>query len=81
MIEVYSDAGRREGLDVRGAYVHDLKSGVRAPIDIHEPAIGSAESAVQAAAVRLRVRDYQVNPGTRCRTCEVRTVCKVGPAF
>ena len=25
-LQVYADAGRREGLDVRGAYVHDLKA-------------------------------------------------------
>jgi len=24
-LQVYADAGRREGLDVRAAYVHDLK--------------------------------------------------------
>ena len=33
-LQVYADAGRREGLDVRGAYVHDLKAGVRLPRSI-----------------------------------------------
>ena len=28
-LQVYADAGRREGLDVRGAYVHDLKAAKR----------------------------------------------------
>ena len=30
-LQVYTDAGRREGLDVRAAYVHDLKAAERTP--------------------------------------------------
>jgi DNA helicase-2/ATP-dependent DNA helicase PcrA len=80
-LQVYADAGRREGLDVRAAYVHDLKLGVqgdaaaRRVIDVSPEAIDEAEEAVRGAAVRLRGRDYAPNPGRRCRTCEVRTVC------
>ena len=33
-LQVYTDAGRREGLDVRGAYVHDLKAGARLDVDV-----------------------------------------------
>ena len=33
-LQVYSDAGRREGLDVRGAYVHDLKAAERSPVPV-----------------------------------------------
>ena len=80
-LQVYSDAGRREGLDVRGAYVHDLKSGSRSGVDIGDRALGGAEGTVLGAAARLRDRGYAVNPGTRCRTCEVRTVCKSGPSL
>jgi DNA helicase-2/ATP-dependent DNA helicase PcrA len=67
-LQVYADAGRREGLDVRGAYVHDLKAGARTPVDVGPVAIGEA-------AERLRARDFSPSPGTRCRRCEVRTVC------
>lgn len=74
-LQVYADAGRREGLDVRGAYVHDLKAATRASVDITGDAIRSAEATVTEVAVRLRARDYRANPGARCRTCEVRTVC------
>ena len=35
-LQVYADAGRREGLDVRGAYVHDLKAASRNPVDVDE---------------------------------------------
>ena len=78
-LQVYTDAGRREGLDVRGAYVHDLKAGARAPIDIGDPAVVTAEAEVFTAADRIRSRDYSVNPGAWCRSCEVRSVCRVGP--
>src|SRR6266542_479430 len=75
-LQVYADAGRREGLDVRGAYIHDLKAGARLTVDVDEAAIESAEAKVQEAADRLRVRDYTPSPGPQCRSCEVRPVCR-----
>jgi DNA helicase II / ATP-dependent DNA helicase PcrA len=33
-LRVYSDAGRREGLDVRAAYIHDMKLDNRSSVDI-----------------------------------------------
>ena len=74
-LQVYADAGRKEGLDVVAAYVHDLKAASRDPVDVGEVAIGDAEAIVAEATVRLRARDYRANPGSRCRTCEVRTIC------
>lgn len=74
-LQVYADAGRREGLDVRGAYVHDLKGNTRTAVDVGRDAVGEAERLVQDAAIRIRARDYTPSPGTQCRTCEVRTVC------
>lgn len=76
-LQVYADAARREGLDVRGAYVHDLKAGARRPVDVDDAAVAAAEARVQEAATRLRDRDFTPSPGARCRTCEVRTVCPV----
>ncbi len=74
-LQVYADAGRREGLDVRGAYVHDLKAARRDPIPVATEQLAAAEATVTGAAARIRARDYRPNPGRRCRTCEVRTVC------
>ena len=74
-LQVYADAGRREGLDVRAAYVHDLKATRRDAVDVTGPAIDAAEVVVTVAAARLRSRDYRPEPGPRCRSCEVRTVC------
>ena len=75
-LQVYTDAGRREGLDVRGAYIHDLKAGSRRDVDVTDAAVVAVEVTITSAAERLRARDYAPNPGTRCRRCEVRTVCK-----
>lgn len=74
-LQVYADAGRREGLDVRAAYVHDLKATRRDAVDVAEAAINASEQVVTEAAVRLRAREFQPAPGLRCRACEVRTVC------
>ena len=38
-LAVYTDAGRREGLDVRAAYVHDLKAADRQTVDVSPGAI------------------------------------------
>ena len=75
-LQVYADAGRREGLDVRGAYVHDLKATRRESVDVTHNAIAGAEQTVMDAADRIRQRDYSPSPGARCRACEVRSVCK-----
>ncbi|MDQ2726816.1 MAG: ATP-dependent helicase [Actinomycetota bacterium] len=72
---VYADAARREGLDVRGAYVHDLKGGSRSAVDVGDTRLEAAETTINDVAERLRSRDYTPSPGRRCRTCEVRTVC------
>ena len=79
-LQVYADAGRREGLDVRGTYVHDLKAAVEGreattSIDSSPQAIATAEQLVVDAGQRIRNREYPAAPGQRCRTCEVRTVC------
>lgn len=77
-LQVYADAGRRENLEVRGAYVHDLKGQARTAVDVSTEAITTAEAVVATAAGQLRRREFQPNPGDRCRTCEVRTVCPSG---
>lgn len=74
-LQVYADAGRREGLDVRGAYVHDLKAASRDSIPVDQGSVDDAEATVTAAAAKIRAREHQPNPGTRCLRCEVRTIC------
>lgn len=61
---------------MRGAYVHDLKAGSRADVDVTVTAVAASEVVIMGAADRLRARDYAPSPGPQCRRCEVRTVCK-----
>ncbi len=75
-LQVYADAGRREGLDVRAAYVHDLKRGVRDTVDVASSAITSAEAKVTSVLHGLRQRQYPPKPGLACRSCDVRVLCR-----
>ncbi len=75
-LQVYADAGLREGLEVRHAYVHDLRAARRDSVDVGPSAIAAAEVVVAKAAENLRARSFQASPGARCRSCEVRTICK-----
>lgn len=78
-LQVYADAGRREGLDVRAGYIHELKTGTRQTVDVTATGVQTAESIVTAAATRLRGRDFSPNPGPQCQSCEVRTICPHAP--
>ena len=73
-LQVYANAGQREGLDIRATYLHDL-NGTRYAVAVDANSIRSAEGIVDEAAARIRNRDFEPSPGARCRTCEVRTIC------
>lgn len=75
-LQVYTDAGRREGLAVEGAYVHELKTGERKPVDVTPPAIAQAEERVRGLVADLRGRRFDPRPGRRCRRCDVRLLCR-----
>ena len=76
-LQVYTDAGRREGLDVQAGYVHDLDSGQRIAIDVSPAAIQKAEAVTIKAASELKSRIFTAKPEkSRCKICEVRTICK-----
>jgi DNA helicase-2/ATP-dependent DNA helicase PcrA len=76
-LQVYADAGRREGLTVRAAFIHDMKTTQRHPVAVDDGAVGSAEQTVLAAAEALRLRDFTPAPEpAKCRSCDVRFVCK-----
>lgn len=76
-LQIYTDAGRREGLDVQASYVHDLDSGQRIAIDVSSDALKDAEVIAVNAANQLKKRIFLANPEkSRCKICEVRTICK-----
>lgn len=80
-LQIYADAGRREGLDVTSAYVHDMKVSKRIPVDVSPEAIVKAEVTVRRAAAKLKIREFEPNPEqSRCQMCDVRSVCKSSAA-
>ncbi len=75
-LQVYADAGRREGLTVGGAFVHDMGTTTRHSVPVDEATLAKAESVVVATAVSMRERDFTPLPEVaKCRSCDVRTVC------
>ncbi len=75
-LQVYAEAGRREGLDIRGGYVHDLKGETRHSIPVDDRHAAGATATVEEAAKRIRAREYEPKPGSACLRCEVRTICR-----
>lgn len=75
-LQIYTDAGRREGLEVRAAYIHDLRAGDRVPVDVTPARIREAEAEVVSLVDRLRARDFTPQPGAKCRRCDVRRMCR-----
>ena len=57
-LQVYTDAGRREGLDVSAAYVHDLKNTKRLKVDVEPDDIAAAEAKVNLLVTGLRSKEY-----------------------
>jgi DNA helicase-2/ATP-dependent DNA helicase PcrA len=75
-LQVYADAGRREGLTVGAAFIHDMGDTVRHPVDVSHDAVAKAEHIVIAAAELLKKRDFTPSPeAKKCASCDVRTVC------
>ena len=73
---MYADAGRREGLAVNGAFVHDMGTANRHAVDVTDTAIEAAEATVLLAAESLRARDFTPTPEkSKCGQCDVRDVC------
>lgn len=75
-LQVYTDAGRREGLTVGAAFIHDMSTTTRHLVDVSDDAVQKAEQTVIAAAEALKRRDFAPAPEVKkCATCDVKSVC------
>jgi len=75
-LQVYSLAGRGEGLTVEAAYVHDLHAGTRAAADISAEASGRALTSVTQRLAALREARFEPKPeARRCSSCEYAGIC------
>ncbi len=76
-LQVYADAGRREGLTVGAAFIHDLSTTARHAVAVDTESVAAAEWSVLTMGDSLRQRDFTPKPEiSKCRACDVRLVCK-----
>lgn len=76
-LQIYADAGRREGLTVSAGFVHDMGKAERHSVDVSNSAIASAEARVYSAAAGLRSHAFLPSPAKeKCKHCDVRLLCK-----
>ena len=76
-LQVYTDAGRREGLTVERAFVHDLRNAKRIAVAVDETEVEEAEGLVLDLVGRLKARSFEPRPEVeRCGRCDVRAMCK-----
>ena len=75
-LAVYAAAGRAEGLDVGGAYLHELRDELRHEVDVSAPVTSAAVRQVSELVGRVRRGDLPPVPTpTRCGLCDFRKVC------
>jgi DNA helicase-2/ATP-dependent DNA helicase PcrA len=78
-LKAYTAAAQGEGFDVRAGYLHDLtasKSHARHKVDTAPQPVHEATVTLDSLAKRVRSRDYQPAPGTHCKACDVRPLCR-----
>lgn len=75
-LQVYTDAGRREGLTVDRAFVHDLRNAARTSVGVSDGEIYEAESLVQDLVTGLRTRRFDAYPEKeKCGHCDIGRLC------
>ncbi len=75
-LKIYTDAGRREGLNVRAAFIHDLAAGERIAVDVAQSKVDKTEADVLGLVAELKAGQFKPNPGKSCRRCDVRSMCR-----
>jgi len=75
-LQVYASAGRREGLEMVDAFVHDMVASDRIPVDIQQKAVTEAEAVVVELAGKIKRREFDPAPEkSKCTRCDVRSIC------
>jgi DNA helicase-2/ATP-dependent DNA helicase PcrA len=76
-LQIYTEAGLREGLEVRGAFVHDLAENSRAEVDTSETARTAAIELVEKAVDGIKKKEFEAKPEVwKCARCDVRAICR-----
>jgi DNA helicase-2/ATP-dependent DNA helicase PcrA len=76
-LQIYAEAGFREGLSVRGAFVHDLGDQKRIEVDTSESARAAAVQKVSVVIESVKNREFPAKPEvSKCGRCDVRAICR-----
>lgn len=75
-LRVYTEAGRREGLTVERAFVHDLRGASRHEVRVGTDAISQARDEARVLLDEFRAREFVARPGRPCARCDVRLLCR-----
>lgn len=80
-LQVYASAGRREGLEIKDAYVHDMVASDRISVDVDQVAVLNSELIVVEMAGKIKRREFDPSPEkAKCGRCDVRAICKASIA-
>jgi DNA helicase II / ATP-dependent DNA helicase PcrA len=75
-LQVYASAGRREGLEIKDAYVHDMVASDRISVDVDQVAVLNSELIVVEMAGKIKRREFDPSPEkAKCGRCDVRAIC------
>lgn len=75
-LQIYAEAGTREGLTVRAAYVHDLTDATRAEVLIDDSSRRKAVELAELAVQGIKDRNFEAKPSlSKCGRCDVRAIC------
>lgn len=76
-LAVYAAAGRGEGLNVEGAYLHDLDAGNRTGVDIGDSSTNAAVAQAAQAVKQIRAGQFDPRPApTKCSGCDYQRICR-----
>lgn len=80
-LAIYAAAGRAEGIDISAAYVHELSDGRRISVSTAAEAVELARRKAGNLIHSMADGDFAPRPEKhKCGGCDVRFVCKHGPA-
>lgn len=74
-LRIYSHAGRREGFDIRGAYLHNLGESRRTAVNIDEGQVAESVKKAENALSAIRAGHYP--PATSRQACSSRDHARI----
>ncbi len=78
-LALYTAAGRGEGLNVEGAYLHELRDGKRHSVDIGTAVTQAVVARTSASVSGIRSGLFTPQPEkAKCRSCEYSHICAHG---